>query len=50
VAVEPRFFRPLDHSSMCGSAAKARAVLGWEPTVGCDRLVEIMMESDLAQA
>lgn len=45
-----RFFRPLDHSSMCGSAAKARAALGWEPTVGFDRLVEIMMESDLAQA
>jgi len=50
VAVEPRFFRPLDHSSICGSAEKARAVLGWEPTVGFDRLVEIMMESDLAQA
>ena len=50
VAVEPRFFRPLDHSSICGSAAKARAVLGWEPTVGFDRLVEIMMEADLAPA
>jgi GDPmannose 4,6-dehydratase len=50
VAVEPRFFRPLDHSSICGSAEKARAVLGWEPTVGFDRLVEIMMEADLAQA
>ena len=50
VAVEPRFFRPLDHSSICGSAAKARAVLGWEPTVGFDRLVEIMMEADLALA
>ena len=50
VAVEPRFFRPLDHSSICGSAAKARAVLGWEPTVGFDRLIEIMMEADLAQA
>jgi GDP-mannose 4,6-dehydratase len=50
VAVEPRFFRPLDHSSICGSAEKARALLGWEPTVGFDRLVEIMMEADLAQA
>jgi GDPmannose 4,6-dehydratase len=49
-AVEPRFFRPLDHSSICGSAAKAKAVLGWEPTVGFDRLVEIMMEGDLGQA
>lgn len=48
VAVEPRFFRPLDHSSICGSAAKARAVLDWEPTVGFDRLVEMMMESELA--
>ena len=50
VAVEPRFFRPLDHSSICGSPEKARAVLGWEPTVGFERLVEIMMESDLGQA
>ena len=50
VAIEPRFFRPLDHSSICGSAEKARAVLGWEPTVSFDRLIEIMMEADLAQA
>jgi GDPmannose 4,6-dehydratase len=50
VAVEPRFFRPLDHSSICGSAAKAKAVLGWAPTVNFDRLVEIMMEADLGQA
>jgi GDPmannose 4,6-dehydratase len=49
VAVEPRFFRPLDHSSICGSADRAKTVLGWRPTVGFDRLVEIMMESDLAQ-
>jgi GDPmannose 4,6-dehydratase len=50
VAVEPRFFRPLDHSSICGSADKARAVLSWQPTVGFGRLVEIMMESDLEEA
>ena len=50
VVVEPRFFRPLDHSSICGSAEKARALLGWEPTVGFDQLVEIMMEADLAQS
>jgi GDPmannose 4,6-dehydratase len=47
VVVEPRFFRPLDHSSICGSAAKAKAVLGWEPTVGFDRLVELMMQADM---
>lgn len=50
VAVEPRFFRPLDHSSICGSAAKANAVLGWETTVSFDRLVEIMVQADLGQA
>jgi GDPmannose 4,6-dehydratase len=48
VAVEPRFFRPLDHSSICGSAAKAKEVLGWEPTVNFDRLVEIMMQGESA--
>ena len=31
-------------------AEKARVLLGWEPTVGFDPLVEIMMEADLAQA
>ncbi|NDC62960.1 MAG: GDP-mannose 4,6-dehydratase [Planctomycetia bacterium] len=50
VAVEPRFFRPLDHSSICGSAEKARAVLGWEPMVTFDRLVEIMMQAELTPA
>ena len=49
VAVELRFFRPLDHSSICGSAEKARALLGWEPAVKFDQLVEIMMTADLAQ-
>jgi len=48
VAVDERFFRPLDPSSICGSAAKARRILGWEPTVAFDRLVEIMIEHDLA--
>jgi GDPmannose 4,6-dehydratase len=47
VAVDPRFFRPLDHSSICGSAKKAKAALGWEPTVSFDRLVEIMMVAEL---
>jgi GDPmannose 4,6-dehydratase len=47
VAVEPRFFRPLDHSSICGSAEKARTVLGWQSTVDFDRLVEMMMLADL---
>jgi len=49
VAVEPRFFRPLDHSSICGSAAKAKAALGWEPTVSFDRLVELMMQADMGR-
>lgn len=48
VTVDSRFFRPLDPSSLCGSSAKARRNLGWEPMVTFDRLVEIMMEHDLA--
>lgn len=47
VAAEPRFVRPLDHSSICDSADKAGRVLGWKPTGTFDRLIEIMMAADL---
>lgn len=47
VVVDERFFRPLDHSSICGVPAKAARMLGWSPSVTFDRLVEIMMTADL---
>jgi GDPmannose 4,6-dehydratase len=35
--------------NLVGDAAKARARLGWEPTVGFRELVALMVEADLAR-
>lgn len=50
VAVDPRYYRPIDIDSVLGNASKARAAFGWTPEVKFDRLVEIMMEADLESA
>jgi GDPmannose 4,6-dehydratase len=47
VSVDPRFFRPTDVDRLVGDASRARADLGWEPTVGFEELVEMMVAQDL---
>ncbi len=49
VEIDPRYFRPAEVDALQGDASKARAELGWEPEVAFDRLVEIMVEADIAQ-
>jgi GDPmannose 4,6-dehydratase len=48
VEIDPRYFRPSEVDDLCGDATKARDVLGWEPSVGFDELVKIMVEADVA--
>ena len=48
VEQDPRFFRPAEVDLLIGDASKARNVLGWQPTVGFQDLVERMVDSDLA--
>jgi GDPmannose 4,6-dehydratase len=48
VEVDPKYFRPAEVDALIGDASKARAVLGWEPTVRFDGLVEMMVRWDLA--
>jgi GDPmannose 4,6-dehydratase len=47
VVVDQNLYRPAEVHELRGDASKARQVLGWEPTVTFDRLVEIMVEDDL---
>ncbi|MFJ5979012.1 GDP-mannose 4,6-dehydratase [Arthrobacter sp. KFRI-F3372] len=47
VCVDPQFVRPADASEMRGNPAKARDVLGWEPTVGFKEMVARMIQHDL---
>jgi GDPmannose 4,6-dehydratase len=49
VVSDPRFVRPAEVDALIGEPEKARRKLGWTPEVTFERLVEMMVESDLAR-
>lgn len=49
VKQDPRFMRPAEVDHLIGDASKARDVLGWKPTVDFRQLVEMMVDSDIAE-
>jgi GDPmannose 4,6-dehydratase len=48
VAVDPRYFRPLEVHHLRGDATKARQQLGWQPATRFAELVKEMVQADLA--
>jgi GDPmannose 4,6-dehydratase len=50
VAVDPRYFRPVEVEQLLGDPSKAKAELGWEPKVGLSQLVEMMVDADVEAA
>lgn len=50
VEVDRRLLRPAEVDRLEGDASKARAVLGWEPTVNFRQLVRLMVDHDLQLA
>lgn len=46
---DPRFMRPAEVDLLIGDSTKARTTLGWEPKVGFAQLVQMMVDSDLAE-
>jgi GDPmannose 4,6-dehydratase len=46
VEIDPRYLRPTEVDHLHGDASKARARLGWKPTVGFRELVEMMVKAD----
>jgi GDPmannose 4,6-dehydratase len=47
VVVDPRFYRPAEVDLLVGDPSKARKVLGWEPEISFEALVERMVRADL---
>jgi len=47
VISDPRFIRPAEVDHLIGNAAKARARLGWAPSVDFAGLVRMMVDADL---
>ncbi len=49
VEIDPKLIRPAEVDVLCGDATKAREKLGWEPEVGFEELIKMMVKADLAQ-
>jgi GDPmannose 4,6-dehydratase len=50
VAYDPRYDRPTEVDVLLGDPSKARDQLGWQPKVGFDELVRMMVENDIVLA
>jgi GDPmannose 4,6-dehydratase len=46
VEIDHRYFRPAEVDLLLGDAGKARRKLGWQPKVGFEQLVRMMVEHD----
>ncbi len=49
VVIDPAFLRPAEVDHLIGDAAKAKAELGWTPSVDFKGLVTMMVDADLAR-
>jgi GDPmannose 4,6-dehydratase len=47
VQIDPNLLRPAEVDHLIGSAAKARNILGWEPSVTFEGLVGMMVDADV---
>jgi GDPmannose 4,6-dehydratase len=47
VRTDPALLRPAEVDHLLGDASKARAELGWSPTVNFRQLIEMMVDADL---
>jgi GDPmannose 4,6-dehydratase len=47
VEFDPRYLRPTEVNTLLGDASRARDVLGWEPKVTFDELVQMMVDADM---
>ena len=47
VCVDPRYYRPAEVDELQADASKAHRVLGWEPKVSFQELVQMMVRADL---
>jgi GDPmannose 4,6-dehydratase len=46
VKIDPKYFRPTEVDVLQGDASKAKRVLGWEPKVKFEDLVELMVDAE----
>ena len=50
VEIDPKYFRPTEVDVLLGDSTKAQKTLGWKPKVGFEKLVEMMIATDMEMA
>jgi GDPmannose 4,6-dehydratase len=50
IEIDPRYFRPAEVDLLLGDPTKVKSKLGWQPRVGFEALVNMMVDADLALA
>jgi GDPmannose 4,6-dehydratase len=50
VAVDPRYFRPTEVDVLLGDSSRAQKMLGWKPKVNFDKLIDMMIATDMELA
>ena len=45
VRVDPRYYRPAEVETLLGDPSKAKKILGWEPKISFEQMVEEMVEN-----
>jgi GDPmannose 4,6-dehydratase len=48
VVIDEKFFRPAEVDLLIGDSSRARKTLGWEPKIGFQELIEMMVDADMA--
>ena len=43
IKVDPKYFRPTEVEQLCGDPTKAKEILGWEPEIDFQALVQDMV-------
>jgi GDPmannose 4,6-dehydratase len=47
VRIDPDLARPAEIQEVVADASKAKRLLGWEPKVSCEEVIEMMVKADL---
>ena len=47
VKIDERFKRPADAGDLLGNPGKAKSCLGWQPSIGFEELVHLMVDADM---
>ncbi len=50
IEIDPQYFRPTEIDVLLGNYSKAKSILNWQPEIKFNKLVELMVDSDLKSA